>query len=567
MRTITAPSPITSQQQQVPARQERPKQLGIAFIILAIAFGCFTRIFAVFQYVTFDIGPDPDQIRDAFTVMKIWQGDFPVLGPPAYGLGLVNFHILPLYYYLFLPFTLLGKSPALQAFPNALFSFLSIPLFIFLIHRLLEGVPSAKRLFISGLSGLWYSLLLGDIFISNFQWNPSSVPFFFMVLTLLYDLQNKPRLNLKAQILTWIGYGVTLAILVSLHASTLFVMPVVYAVISIQFIVTTFKRRGFSGQLALPGVGLAAAIVALTPYWIGEWSSRFSNTKAILKTVFSFSSREESSDLKLSLFTRLGYLVMNAINVVRQAYFWNGSVPFLIMAVVAIALITYLAFSSFRGNRHIWRLWLVTWGIFLLAAANLEPNATFFYYKLLLLPAPIVLAAVALAYGMHETLWGKKAIVSYWAIAAFITLSCSINLYWDMQLMAAKYGPNRLMNTQEIAQIIQQLPERAKICDPRVSRKRTDNNQYTYIDTYLTQKQIEVVETCDAGTFIIHPKRVLEIPGNFLNAADYQSTYLVKDQSKSALELWPIFKTVKNEALARPASLVFETQTAYLYRL
>jgi hypothetical protein len=141
--------------------------------------------------------------------------------------------------------------------------------------------------------------------------------------------------------------------------------------------------------------------------------------------------------------------------------------------------------------------------------------------------------------------------------------------------MAAKYGPNRLMNTQELAQIIEQLPESAKICDPRVSRKRNDNNPYNYIDTYVTQKQIEVVDTCDAGTFIIHPKRVLKIPGNFLNAADYQSTYFVKgfvkDHSESALELWPIFKTVKNEAIALPASqsasLIMETQTAYVYRL
>jgi hypothetical protein len=63
---------------------------AIGFLLLAGALivGLVTRVGAVFQYVTFDIGPDPDQIRDAFAVIEIWQGKFPKLGPPAYGLGL-----------------------------------------------------------------------------------------------------------------------------------------------------------------------------------------------------------------------------------------------------------------------------------------------------------------------------------------------------------------------------------------------------------------------------------------------------------------------------------------------
>ena len=95
---------------------------GYILILLAIIFALVTRLCAIFQYITFDIGPDPDQIRDAFAVMEIWKGNLPTLGPKVTTIG--SHHILPLYYYLFFPFTMLGADPVFQALPNGLFSFL-----------------------------------------------------------------------------------------------------------------------------------------------------------------------------------------------------------------------------------------------------------------------------------------------------------------------------------------------------------------------------------------------------------------------------------------------------------
>lgn len=553
----------TASKEKIAKRLYPLKQLGIALIALAIAVGVITRLVAVFHYVTFDIGPDPDQIRDAFVVMNMWQGDLPTLGPKAYGAGLGGFHILPLYYYLFFPFTLLGQTPAIQAFPNALFSFLSIPLFIFLIYRLLENVRSSKRLFLSGLSGVWYSLLFGEIFISNFQWNPSSIPFFFMAFTLIYDIQIRHLLRWKIQVVTWVGSGVLLAILMSLHASTLFVMPVVYVIASIGFIFKTLKRTGISFRLGLPGLGLLAAMAALTPYWVGELGRSFSNTKSLLKAI-SAASGDGDTFFAVKILQRLVNAGLHALTLVRQVYFWDASIPYLVISGVAIVLITSVACLKFRGNQNIWLIWLSTWGLLLLAAGSLDPAETVFYYKILMLPAPIVLTAVALAY---VKLLGKRAIAYYSAIALFVTLSCTSNLYRDAQLMAVKYGPNRLMNTQDLVQLIEQLPTGAEICDPRIARKRAETNQYRYIDTYLTQKQIKTVSDCSAGSYVIHPKRILKIQGTFLNAGDYKSTYFMKAEETSTLELWPILGNVKNQAIARPANLVIETQTAYVYLL
>ena len=549
-------------EESVAKRLSPLKWLGIALIGLAITIGMLTRLVAVFHYVTFDIGPDPDQIRDAFVVMKMWQGVFPTLGPKAYGAGLGGFNILPLYYYLFFPFTLLGQSPAALAFPNALLSFLSIPLFIFLIYRLLENVRSPKRLFLSGLSGVWYSLLFGEIFISTFQWNPSSIPFFFMVFMLTCDIQNRYLSKRKIQIVTWIGSGILLAILMSLHASTLFVMPVVYVIASIRFVFKAFKRWGISWQLGWPGVGLIAALVALTPYWVGEVSRSVRNTKTLLKALSAVSG-EEDTFFVVRILQRLGNAGLHALTLVRQVCFWNASILYLVISVIALILVTSLAFLKFRGNPNIWLIWPSSWGLLLLAAASLNPAETVFYYKILMLPAPIVLTAVALAY---VQLSSKRAIAACLAITLFVTLSGANNLYHDAQLMAAKYGPNRLMNTQDLVQIIEQLPAGAEICDPRLARKRAKLNQYRYINTYLTQRQITTVSDCSPDSYVIHPKRFLNIKGNLLNASDYRSIYFVKPESASALELWPVLTTAESQEIAHPASLVLETPTAYVYR-
>jgi hypothetical protein len=352
--------------------------LSTGLITIAILFGFVTRIIAVFQYVTFDIGPDPDQIRDAFVVMKIWEGQFPLLGPTAYGLGLGGHSLLPLYYYVFFPFTLLGGDPVFQAFPNALFSFLSIPLLIYLVYQLLENISFSKRLFLSGLAGIWYSVFFGDIFISNFQWNPSSIPFFFLSFLILYDLQTKDKFSLVFQSFLWAIYGVVFAILLSLHTSTLFVMPIVFVISLFLYIFKILSKKKNKKLLTLPLISCASAFLALLPYWKGEFSSRFSNTKAILQTIRAGSGAEDIS-LFGYIWEKLSNLVMNYLNVLRQAYFWNSSLFYLAISSIFLIFITICAIAKFKGNKYIWSLLISTLVIFLIAAANIEANKSVFY--------------------------------------------------------------------------------------------------------------------------------------------------------------------------------------------
>ncbi|MEM9903730.1 MAG: hypothetical protein AAF921_01725 [Cyanobacteria bacterium P01_D01_bin.44] len=544
-----------------PTADQRVLTMGYLLISLGILIGLSTRLLAVFQYVTFDIGPDPDQIRDAFAVMNMWRGDLPTLGPQVSTVG--RHHILPLYYYLFFPFTLLGPNPIFQALPNALFSFLSIPLFIYLIYQLLERIEKSKRIFLSGLGGFWYSLLYGDIFISNFQWNPSSIPFFIMVLTLLFKLQMQGNFSFAIQALLWTVYGAILAIIVSLHSSTLFVMPVVFAVTSSIFIYDAIKRKRKFLLVSFPFVSILSALITLTPYWIGEIGRNFNNTKAILRTIFE-TSRQSDENILISIYTKISNLFLSYIMIAQQAYFWNTSWLYLIISITFLSLVTGWGLFKFKGNRHIWLMWCSLWAVFLLAASNINPIETPFYYKLLLLFAPIVFTLSSLAY--LDCSPTKKKIFSC-LIGLFIFLSVASNLFYDYRFMVSKYGPERLVNTADIIQIMNQLPARSTICDPRIERKREVNNQYNYIDTYITHKRISLLSECQPGNFVIHPKRNMLIKNNVLNENNYEGAYFVRLISPPTVNLFPVFKVAENGPIVRRAELFSEVDTADVYRL
>ncbi|QLE57272.1 hypothetical protein [Nostoc sp. TCL26-01] len=539
---------------------KRVQVIGYLLIFLAIAIGLITRIIAVFQYVSFDIGQDPDQVRDAFVVINMWQGDLPTLGSQVATIG--RHHILPLYYYLFFPFTILGADPVFQALPNALFSFLSIPLLIYLVYQLLEHIETPIRIFLSGLAGFWYSLLYGEIFISNFQWNPSSIPFFLLLFTLLYYLQMEGDFSLAVQMLLWVGYGVTLAILVSLHSSTLFVLPIVFMISCGVFIYQVVKQKRYL-LISLPIVSILSAILALTPYWIGEFSRGFQNTKSIFKTIVTNDSQAGNSFL-MNLGKKISNLFLNYFKLFQEAYLWNHSWIALVVSVIFLAIITYWGITKFKGNKYIWCIWLSTWGIYLYAASNLDSETTVFHYKLLIIFAPIILTITSLAY---LNLSKQKNLIFYVITGMIITYSCLSNLFYDYQFMLSKYGNNRLINTADITKIINQLPDGAVICDPRVRGKRIANNQYKYIDTNITHKNISVVNVCVSGNYVIHPQRLLLIDGTILNDPSYEKITYVKFTPPEPVKLWPIFEIVQNRAIARPAKLVFTTDTANVYLL
>lgn len=541
--------------EQVNWKSNKLQLIGYGLIILAIVIGLITRIIAVFQYITFDIGPDPDQIKDAFISMKIWQGDFPTLGPPS---SIGGHHIPPLYYYIFFIFTLLGSDPVFQAFPNALFSFLSIPLLMYLIYQLLTKVELPTRIFLSGLAGIWYSVIYGVIFIVNFQWNPSSISLFLLMFILLYKWQMESKASLKVQAISWIFYGISVSILVSLHSATLFLMPLVFILSCLLFEYRNYKQNN-KLILLLPVLAVISSIIALLPYWIGEIGRNFSNTKLILKTIFNSSNKSSESGLLMKLWEKITTLIVNYFQLAQHTYFFSTSWFYWLLSIIFLSLVTYLGIRKFKGNQNIWNISWIIWVLFLLAASNLSQLNI--HYTLLILFAPIILTVVSLAYLDYSQLLTKICAAF---IGICIVLSCSNNLVYDYHFLMAKYGSHNLMSTSQLTQILKKIPANSTICDPKIQRKRVFNNQYNYIDTFVTHNNFKIVDTCQSGDFVIHPKRVMFINDNFLVDSNYQGISPVKYMSPA---LWPIFEVVDNGMITRNHQLFLETDTAYVYIL
>ncbi len=500
-------------------------------IALSLVFGFFIRLFSVLRYTTFFYY---DQARDAEIYMKMWQGNWPILGPSA---SVGGYHLPPLYYYLVFPFTIFGSNPVFTAIPNALFSFLSIPLLIYLVYELLENVESSKRLLLAGLAGFWYSLIFGEIFISTFQWNPSPIVFFLLCFTLLYKYQLEARFSLVPQCFSWILYGIVLAILISLHSTTLFVMPVVFIASSILFI---SKNRRTPIRFLLPILSVLAAFVALFPYWKGEISRGWLNTKQILVTLTT--SDKESNSNVLSKISRL---VFNYVELGQQAYFTGEGWFYTLISILFLAVVLTVGIAKFKGNKTIFSVLAFTWAIYLYAASNYQ-GIYYVHYKLLILIAPIVLTILSLAY-LDVSKTTEKLLSGF--LVAGIVLSILINTNYDYHYLTSKYSQNRLVSTSDITQILSQLPANSTICtfDPKPVGWMSMYQPYKYIDQYITKKNFNIVKTfCQAGHYLVYPK-----------------SYMVQRTDN----LFPVFNVYRNPDLAQDYSTVLETPVANVYLL
>ena len=505
------------------------KFIGYALILLAIILGFLTRIIFVFKYTTFDIGSDPDQIRDAFVYMDMWQGKLPHLGPRA---SVGQYALPPLYYYLVFPFTILGADPAFQALANGVFSFSSILLLMYLVYKLLDNLDSSKRLMLAGLAGLWYSTIFPEIFISNFNLNPGPIPFFLLSFALLYQYQLEGNSPWLTQALSWIIYGIFLAILVSLHSSTLFIMPVVFIVSSLWFI---YRKRKEKNKWFFPLASVVSANVTLLLYWKIEFTRGFSNTKKILSLI---SSSSQSSTIIERFKVILDYFELG-----QQAYFIGEPWYNLGLSMIFFLLVTVLGITCFKGNRVIFFFLIFTWLTFLYAASNYQGKYFFIIYKLPWLFAPIILAVSALGY-LNFTDQLNKILKIF--ILGAIVLSIFTNTYLNLAYFSSKYGQERVMAVSDIINIFQQIPAKSTICYPQKEGKRKLHNQYDYIDTYITQKDFKITKDCQPGNYVLHPKFKMVIP---------------------LTNWWPVFTIAKNPMFSEKSRLFLETPVAHVYIL
>lgn len=501
-------------------------------IALALLVGFLIRFFSLIKYTTFDIGPAPDQVRDAFVYMDMWRGKMPILGPSA---SVGGYSLPPLYYYLVFPFTIFGAAPVWQALPNALFSWLAIPALMLLIYELLEDVKQSKRLILSGLAGLWYAVIFGEIFISTFQWNPSPIPFFLISCTLIFKYQIETKFSrLIPNLILWLSYGFLMAILVSLHSTALFVMPVVF-LSSLGFYIYQKRRQPYKCWLSL--LSIVAMSVALIPYWKGELARNFINSKQIVLVVLGTGSETDNSNL----LTKLGKIVFNYFELGQQLYFPNRGILYLVVSIFFLLLVLCCAIYHFKGNIHIKLFLVFTWLIYLYAAANFQ-GIFFIHYKLLFIVAPIVLTVLAIAYLDSSTIIG---LIATRIIILGIVVSMGLNISWDYRYLASKYSRERLIATSDIISVFQELSPASTICEPKYQGNRSQINPYNYIDLYITKKNFNFVNSCNSKNYLIKSK--------------YRMVQSIDN-------MWPLFTIKTNSIDDKSMRLISKNNALYLYQ-
>jgi hypothetical protein len=469
---------------------------SLILIVFSLVVGVVTRPLSIIHYIDFRY----DQAIDAGRVMGMWHGIVPQFGPqPLHQ----PFGLPPLYYYLVFPSSVFGPNPIFQVLPNAILSLCSIAALMYLIYTLLDSVVPAKRLLLTAIIGLWWSVSNVDIQLANREWNPSFVPFFLICFAILYALMAKRKLTVFASALVSIAYGGAAAILVSLHGSTLLVTPIVFVTSLVYFVVV---HRNNSKAWLYPALAVAALLLCLTPYVQSELAHHFDNTRAIVAAVSSHTNSALSTRIDNARSAYLGlrgtmYFPPFAF---RSLVLSNDAINQALRVIGALFLIVvpFVGVGYFKGNRLVLGSLALYWLLFLIAASNYP--TPYIHYLLPIILAPMILAIVSLAYVDYSTVLGKLATLF---IASCIVLSIVINGTDDVAYVQAKFGSYRLMTTTDAIDALARLPSGATICGPE---REARIHALGYIDTFITKRNLRFGYQCHVGDYMVRSRYVFE---------------------------------------------------------
>lgn len=185
------------------------------WVLLAILLvGIFLRTYHFHDWLLFG----PDQARDANIINSAMQNR---TGPILLGAqaGNTQFYLGPIYYHLqYLSALIFGNSPDKLAYPDLLFSILTIPALFLLLRKYFSANIS---IFLSAL----FSIAYFSIYTARFAVNSNSLPFFMVVF--LYGLLEVMDEKSGNKLIWAAIVGISLGVGIQLHALALVAMPLI----------------------------------------------------------------------------------------------------------------------------------------------------------------------------------------------------------------------------------------------------------------------------------------------------------------------------------------------------
>ncbi|MFA6383029.1 MAG: glycosyltransferase family 39 protein [Parcubacteria group bacterium] len=244
----------------------REKKKVFVLLLAIIALGIFLRTYHYSDLLRFG----KDQARDASIVHNIIEKKepLPLLGPKAGG---TDFQMGPVFYYFqYASASIFGATPDKMAYPDLLFSILTIPLLFLFLRKYLNTNISLALTALFAVS--FFAVQNG-----RFAWNPNSLPFFSLLFLYAFLQLAETAKNKK---LWWsLILGFALGIGAQLH--TLFIL--IASVIFILFCAYLIRKKNLKIKWAV--LVIAVALLFNIPQIISEIQTKGSNTKAFFQGI------------------------------------------------------------------------------------------------------------------------------------------------------------------------------------------------------------------------------------------------------------------------------------------
>lgn len=241
------------------------KKSVLIFLAIMIV-GIFLRTYQHADLMRFG----KDQARDASLMRDYVSGaqPLPLLGP---NMGKLEFVLGPAFYYLqYISAKMFGFSPETIAFPDLLFSIMTIPMLFFFLKKYFSKNISLALTAVYSVS--FYAVQNG-----RFAWNPNSLMLFSMLF--LYSFLELANQKQKKKIFWAIMVGVALGIGVQLHTLFIFIGCATFFIATLYLI----KKKKLVWKNIF--VVLTIAFLLNIPQVISEWNTRGVNTKAFFSGV------------------------------------------------------------------------------------------------------------------------------------------------------------------------------------------------------------------------------------------------------------------------------------------
>lgn len=499
-----------------------------SFVILAVALlmGIYTRFYPFTSYTEFKY----DQARDSYIVSEMREFNFPLDGPSA---SIGKFNLSPYYYYIVSPAALLGNDPRMHVIPNAVFSFLSIPLLFYLIYRY-AGIKDYKLKFLlSAIASLVWSTFISDITLANIIWNPGPIPFFMMLYLILFAELEKSFSKNTRNIYLLFALGFVFTVLVSLHSITMAFIPFVTAMTCYWRLL----RNNFSiERIKAYSTIVLISLILLIPYY-------FSPDSIVMWLIVDTPIVKLLSDeyFVFALISLIGLFLF--VNIKFQKVLTSKSFRIWMLNLIQYALIILLtAFALINLDKFVYyfqRLIVDSYfyipdfetketirvlmplvvvfytirmkkfklvpGIYFTLFALFIIITQFFsdiyrsYYSNIIWTSPLILTISAIQFRIK---WLRHSLSILFIVVSAMSIINNWNVF-NNYLYENKIGEKRALNTEDMREAIDIIPEGSTIA---INDQPEYELAFEYVGEKIVGKNLRYSKECKENCYMIYPK-------------------------------------------------------------